>query len=278
MPTISDDVAAGRQGPDRQRRARGRAPRRSSTSTSGSAAPGPCRRPAATTTTRPRRRSSSRPARSAPAGSVQVDGQERLPDASASTRPTAAITGTTTIAPGTLPGVDQQSKASVGIDLPGDGGQPQPGDVARAKTWLFNPAADVSTTFQWSICKDAVCVEIPGATGDHVHDPRGRRRREAVRRRDRPQRPRRDHARVRRPDEHDRSPRTRSSSRRRRSRARPTSATRSISTVGAWKTASTTFVAHVAALRGRRRQLRDDDERATRRRRTRSRRPTSAGA
>jgi hypothetical protein len=74
------------------------------------------------------------------------------------------LTAETIIQEGKLPGVDQQSKASVGIDLPGDGGQPQPGDVARAKTWLFNPAADVSTTFQWSVCK-LTCVEIPGATG-----------------------------------------------------------------------------------------------------------------
>ena len=68
-------------------------------------------------------------------------------------------------APGPLPGVDQQSKASVGIDLPGDGGQPQPGDVARAKDWLFNPAADVSHDVPVVDLQGRDCVEIPGATG-----------------------------------------------------------------------------------------------------------------
>ena len=92
------------------------------------------------------------------------------------------MTAVTIIEAGKLPGVDQQSKASVGIDLPGDGGQPQPGDVARAKTWLFNPAADVSTTFQWSICNGARASGDPGRDRRHVHDPRGRRRRQAVRR------------------------------------------------------------------------------------------------
>ena len=105
-----------------------------------------------------------------PAGSVgarwrvQVTGSNDFPTFGLN-EADSAITGTTAIAPGPLPGTNQQAKASVGVDLPGDGGQPQPGDVARAKQWLFNPAADTSTTFQWSVCKAAVCAEIPGATG-----------------------------------------------------------------------------------------------------------------
>jgi hypothetical protein len=95
---------------------------------------------------------------------VQVTGVNDFP-AFGLNEADSAISTQTAMAPGPLPGTTTITKASVDIDDPGSDGQPQPGDVARAKGWSFNPVADVATTFQWSVCKNGGCQEIPGATG-----------------------------------------------------------------------------------------------------------------
>jgi hypothetical protein len=95
---------------------------------------------------------------------VQVTGKNDFPTFGLN-EADSAITAATAIAPGPLPGANATLKAGVNIDDPGSDGQPQPGDVARATGWSFNPIATESTTFQWSVCKAAVCTEVPGAVG-----------------------------------------------------------------------------------------------------------------
>lgn len=78
----------------------------------------------------------------------------------------SALTAETGLEEGDLPGSTNSSKADVEVDAPGDTSLPQSGDTVRPKNWKFNPAANPNTLkYQWSRCSGAVCTEIPGATG-----------------------------------------------------------------------------------------------------------------
>src|SRR4051794_4440557 len=78
----------------------------------------------------------------------------------------SAITSAAGAKPGTLPGDNQSSTASIAVLVPGDTSLPQSGDTLHAQNWVFNPAA-TSVSFQWFVCDGAVCDPIPGATSQN---------------------------------------------------------------------------------------------------------------
>ena len=98
---------------------------------------------------------------------VVVTGSNDFPTFSQA-KAASAISGIVQPNPGTLPGANQTSTASITTLAPGSAALPQSGDTLHAQGWLFNPAA-TSTGFQWFGCdaNGINCAAIPGVSAQN---------------------------------------------------------------------------------------------------------------